>query len=316
LRLHPCPDRRSLLTYVSLVAALGALAIDPSPAPAFTWGNLVITHGADVVEYRPDGTLVRTIPVPFPAGTRDANDPLGGIMFDSDARLAVYNGAAQPSLSVYDAGTGLWTHANFSGWTTPSGNYLAGLATWGHEVYVTDYGTEGGPERGVVGFDGDTGFSALRFGETFDTGDLAIGPDGRIHALVAFTSVVQIYDPVTKLDAGSVTLEGWVQGIAVREDGSYYGVSGERVRRFTPEGVSVDTLETAIPGLIDVAIGPGGDLVMGSLLGEIVVADSALTNARTFLAGGGPAYVAWVPFHPSTPVLSETWGRIKSRYRR
>ena len=41
---------------------------------------------------------------------------------------------------------------------------------------------------------------------------------------------------------------------------SYYGVSGDGyVRRLTPEGISVDTLSTAIPGLVDVALGPGGE---------------------------------------------------------
>ncbi len=310
-------DARAPRTVLTVLAAVAGLLADPAAALAFAYGNIVISHGSDVVEYRTDGLPVRTIPVPFPPGARGANDPLGGLMFDSEARLAVYNGAAQPSLSVYDATLGAWTHAGLSGWTTFTTAGRAGLATWGRDVFVTDFGTLGGPERGVIVFDGDAAYAGTRFGEQFDMADLAVGPDGRIHALLAFSSVVQIYDPVTRLDVGSVNLEGSVQGIAVREDGSYYGVSGDGyVRRLTPEGISVDTLSTAIPGLVDVALGPGGELVIGTALGEVVFVDSSLSSARTFLVGGEPAYVAWVPLHPSTPATKNTWGRIKDRYRR
>src|SRR5262245_24169865 len=240
-------DPRSWRVRLAALAGAASVLFAPVPALAFTYGNFVVARGGDVVEYRTDGSLVRTIPVPFPPGTRTENDPLGGIMFDSEARLAVYNGAAQPWLSVYDAPTDTWTHASLLGWTTFTTAGLAGLATSGRDVYVTDFGTLGGPERGVIEFDGDGGYAGNRFTSLFDTADLAVGPDGRIHALLAYSSVVSIYDGASKQDLGTVTLEGSVQGIAVREDGSYYGVSvNGRVRRFTPEGVSVDTLDTAI----------------------------------------------------------------------
>ena len=299
-----------------VLAAVSSLAIPP-PAGAFTYGNIVVTRGGDIVEYRPDGFAVGVLPVPFPPGARGPEDPLGGIMFDSEARLAVFNGATSPWLSVYDATTGGWTHTTWSGWSTLTDLGMAGLVTAGHDVFVTDFGTASGPERGIVGFDGDAGYAGERFGSVFDTADLAIGPDGRIHALLAFSSLVYIYHPVTKEDAGSAALEGSVAGIAVRPDGAYYGVSGDgNIRRFSAEGVSIDTLKTGIPGLVDVAIGPGGALVVGSVMGEVVLADGALSSATTFLVGGGPASVAWVPLHASTPAEKNTWGRIKARYRR
>lgn len=306
---------RSARLFLGLV--LGGGIVLSAPAAAFTWGNLVITHDGAVREYRTDGSLVNTIPVPFPPGPRGADDPLHGLAFDSDARLAVYNGAAQPFLSVYEAANGTWTHASLPGWTTFTAAGHGGLVTRGRDVYVTDFSTLGGPERGIVEFDGDAGWAGLRFADLFDTADLAIGPDGRVHSLLAFSSVVYVFDPVTKQGVGSVTLEGSVGAIAVTPDGGYLGVSGNGLlRRFTPEGVSFDTLDTAIPGLVDIAVSAEGAIAIGTVLGEVVLVDAAMTAATTFLVGGGTANVAWVPFHATTPATRQSWGRLKERYRR
>jgi hypothetical protein len=309
------PSPRAVLLGLALAGVASVCAAPP--AAAFTYGNLVVTRGGDVVEYRTGGLPVATIPVPYPPGARGESDPLGGIAFDSDARLAVFNGAAAPYLSVFDPAGPAWTHTSVPGWTTFSTAGFSGLGTVGHDVVVTDFGTFEGPQRGLIRFDGEAAYAPWRFADIFDLADVAIAPDGRVHALLAFSSLVTIWDPVTGLDAGSVSLEGSVQAIALREDGAYYGVSGDGfVRRFTPEGVSVDTLETGIPGLMDVAVGPGGDLVIGSALGEIVLCDAELTSARTVLVGTGATYVAWVPLHSTTPATPATWGRIKGRYRR
>lgn len=301
---------------VRAALALAAL-FAPGPAGAFTWGNLVVTRGSEVVEYRTDGMPVAALPVPFPPGTRTSDDPLGGIAFDSEARLCVYNGAAQPSLSIYEAATTTWTHVTHPGWTTFTTAGLAGLATSGRDVFASDFGTLGGPERGVIAFDGDAGWTGDRIADLFDIADVATGPDGRVHALLAFSSVVSILDPGTRQEVDRVTLEGSVQAIAVAADGSYFGCSGDGfVRHFTPLGVSYDTLDTAIPGLTDIALGPAGDLVLGTALGEVVLADPGLGSARTFLVGGGASYVAWVPYHATTPARTSSWGRIKAIYRR
>ena len=126
-----------------------------------------------------------------------------------------------------------------------------------------------------------------------------------------------LFDPVTMVNTGSVQLDGSVQSIAVAPDGTYLGASGDGyIRRFTAQGASFDTLDTAIPGLIDVAVAATGEVVMGTALGEIVLCDAELSFSKTFLVGGGPAYVAWVPPHATTPAARRSWGRIKDFYRR
>ena len=107
-----------------------------------------------------------------------------------------------------------------------------------------------------------------------------------------------------------------MQAIALAPDGSYYGASDDEVRHFTAEGVSFDTLETAIPGIVDVSVSTTGEVAMGTALGEILLCDAQLSSAKTFLVGGGPAFVAWIPLHASTPTPRTTWGRVKQLYRR
>ena len=300
-----------------VLACLSSLGLSSRRVHAFTYGNLVLTSGPDVREYRTDGLPVATIPVPYPPGLRGATNPLLALAFDVDAQLAVYNGAAAPYLSVYDAATAGWTHATLAGWSSPDAGGFGGLAAFGHDVVAGDMATPGGAENGLVAFDGDAGYVPRRDLAGFDIADLAVAPDGSLHALVAGTSLVFVFDPATLTNTGSVNLEGSLQAIALAPDGTYYGVSGDGfIRRFTAEGASFDTLNTAIPGLIDVAVGPSGEVAMGTALGEVVLADAELTSAKTFFVGGGAIYVAWVPLHPSTPATRWTWGRIKDLYRR
>ncbi len=312
--LHHPPHARLALVALGILG--GALA--PSgPASAFSWGNVVLTSGAEVREFRTDGLPVASIAVPYPPGARGGTNPLLGLAFDSDARLGVFNGATAPYLSVYDAGVAGWTHATFPGWSTLELGGFGGLAAFGHDFVAGDMATPSGAANGLIAFDGDAGYLAERGIAGFDFSDLAAGPDGRLHALVANTNVVFIFDPLTMASTGSVQLDGSLQAIALAPDGTYYGASGDgSIRRFTAQGASFDTLDTAIPGLIDVAVSASGEVAMSTALGEVVLCDAALSSAKTFLVGGGPAYITWVPFHPSTPAIRRSWGRLKDTYRR
>ncbi len=307
---HAWPALVAVLTLAGVAAPCGRVQ-------AFTWGDLVLTSGTDIREFRTDGLPVATISVPYPPGARGGTNPLLGVAFDADARLGVYNGATEPYLSVYDAGAAGWTHATLAGWSTLSAGGFGGLAAFGHDFVAGDMATPSGAENGLLSFDGDAGYTARRDVAGFDFSDLAAGPDGRLHALVAGTNLVFIFDPVTMASTGSVQLEGSLQSIALAPDGTYYGASGDGfIRRFTAQGASFDTLDTAIPGLIDVAVSSSGEVAMSTALGEVVLCDAELSSAKTFLVGGGPAYIAWVPFHPSTPATRQSWGRIKATYRR
>jgi len=296
---------------------LGCALAHPRAVSAFAHGNLVVTYGGDVREYRTDGSLSRTIPVPFPPGDRVlSGDPLSGVAFDADARLAVYNGANAPWLSVYDAATSGWTHVTLDGWSThPTGGY-GGIACIGRDVFTGDVATVTGFANGLVSFDGDAAYGGRRDLAGFDFSDVTAGPDGRIHALVAGTNLVFVIDPGTLQSTGSVTLEGSVHAIALAPDGTYYGASGDEVRRFTAEGVSYDTLQTAIPGIVDVSVSATGEVAMGTALGELLLCDAELSSAKTILLGGGPKFVTWIPLHATTPTPRTTWGRIKELYRR
>ncbi len=286
-------------------------------ADAYTYGNIVVTRGERIEEYRTDASAVGEVPVPYPGGTRTPEDPLRDVVFDQDARIAVYNGAAHPWLSLYDPGSRVWTHETLSGWSTLTTPGYGSLALSGPTLIATDTGTLDGLENGLLRFDSPNITAKLRFGSGFDFSDVATGPDGRIYALVAGTSLVWIYNPITLDLVSDVLLAAPITAMTVGTNGDIYAVDSDGgIRRFDATGAVVDGFPSGVPLLADIDCSATGELVVGTLLGEVLFTDLELDGVRTFLIGGGAVYVAWVPAHATTPATPTSWGAVKARYRR
>lgn len=314
---------RTIPRFRPAVVTVVALALTPvlaPPAAAYRFGNIVVAHDGVIQEYETNGTPVGApLTVPYPGGVRNQFQPLRDVVFDHEARLAVYNGAANPYLSLYSPTAMTWTHATLTDWSTVVNATFGGLASNATAVFATDTATLDDQESGLIRFDSPQTTNSERFASVLDFSDVAFGPDGLVYGLVANSSLVYTFDPVTLNPVGDgIILEDPVTAMTVGTNGDIYGVDSKGlIRRFNKtDGMLVKTLVTGLPELADVDCSASGQLVVGSSLGEILLADESLSQATTFLLGGGPAFVAWVPAHSTTPASPATWGSIKARYRR
>ncbi|MGH7725409.1 MAG: hypothetical protein ACREOU_08270 [Candidatus Eiseniibacteriota bacterium] len=303
---------------LSLVLAFGlALAWGIGSAAAYTYGNLVVARGAVIEEYRVDGTRVGDLPVPYPGGIRTVENPLRDVAFDQEARVAVYNGAAHPWLSVYDPALRTWSHETLTGFSTSEIPGFGGLASSVSALVATDTGTLDGAENGLLRFNTPDITAKQRFASGFDFSDVATAPNGRIYALLAGLALIWIFDPVTLEAVDQLLLPNPFVAMTVGSNGDVYTVDGEgTIRRYDATATLVDAFPSGLPLPVDIDCSATGELVVGTSFGEILLTDLELDFVHIFFPGGGPAYVTWVPPHATTPATPLTWGSLKARYRR
>src|SRR5262245_39351449 len=190
-------------------------------------------------EYAPNGTLVRTLPLPPRAeGGRDLIvGPNGDIHLYVATDILSPGGPYPTELDTYHAATGTWTSWTVPGWSEFNGPDYGAVAAYGDYVYVNDSetGNETPPDDGIIRFD-MVHQTYERFAAGIDYSLVALGLDGVLYAVRADSSrAIDKYHPLTMDYIGTVTPLSGAVGLAAAADGALY-INGGVVIRTDPAG--------------------------------------------------------------------------------
>ncbi|MCL4694459.1 MAG: hypothetical protein KJ060_18370 [Candidatus Hydrogenedentes bacterium] len=313
--------------FVSCVTVACVGLVLGSQAAPVTPGNILVSvdgviDSSVVHEYTPGGVLVQSFPVeypisPFPIGegARDIAIKLG------HTDVHVFNGTFDPYLSTLDSTDSTWTHQTMAGWSTVNNVSFGGAAVYGQYVFVTDMGTSGDPEEGIIRFD-TTGSGPVRFATSIEPSDVNIGLNGMVYALENGT--VHIYDPDTLVFQQSVDLStalgigaGDIRSIAANAAGQMFAVdwNGNLYKTDTSGNslLSVDLFalgHAQSDSLMDVDVSNSGTVVVGDFGSGVVITNENFSTFTSFVAGSLGAFVAApsytsadLPLSPVTAVL-------------
>lgn len=283
---------RLLIAY--LVAAF-VVAAPLAIAQPLTQGNIVVSNLNTGVlrEYTPAGSIVRSWSFPdFSGGFFD----LRGVAVAPSGEVHAYNGTFTPQLSTLVPTTGAISSRAFAGWSTVNNISYGGVGVSGSGVFATDMATfSGGEAQGIVRFS-TTGGATTRFATAQEYQDLTVGKDGLLYALRAssFDDNIDVYNPDTLALVRTVTLSGAagaadIRGIAVAADGAIYGAgwNGD-VYKISDTGGTLNSRTTGFSNLTDIDLTAGGQLVVGSRFGTIILTDVTLASQTSFNWAGSP----------------------------
>lgn len=305
----------SCATLACVGLILGSQAAPISP------GNILVSVdgllGTSVVhEYTPGGILVQSFTVEYPVdptpvteGARDIAIQLG------HTDLHVFNGTFDPYLSTLDSTDSTWTHQTMAGWSTVNNVSFGGAAVYGQYVFVTDMGTSGDPEEGIIRFD-TTGGGPVRFATSIEPSDVNVGLNGLVYALENGT--VHIYDPDTLAFQQSVDLStalgigaGDIRSIAANAAGQMFAVdwNGNLYKTDTSGNslLSVDLFalgHAQSDSLMDVDVSNSGTVVVGDSDSGVIITNENFSTFTSFVAGSFGAFVAVASFTSSDVPLS------------
>ena len=271
-------------------------------APGFTEGNIVASLDSILYEYTPGGTLVQVLPV----GRGESPDTFFGLdriskepardLAMSDGVLYLYN--EQSNLGQFTFSdrlsrlstlfpTGEWRHDPFDDEWNQSSTLQSGLTVLWPFVVVVD-GPVSGDARGLVRFDTSIGYAPTRFYR-----DVAGGLDGQLYGLKSDGTTVEVFDPMTLANVGTVSLDTSVNAIAVDAAGIIFGVGGiseVEIINFGATGTTQDNLDLdadlgfAIE-MMDVDISRSGQIIIGlsgygssDRDGEFIITEDTLTS--------------------------------------
>jgi hypothetical protein len=124
------PTVRALLL-AGLAMMLGSpdtranIVIDPD--------NILVTYFQSIREYTRDGTLVQSIPVPYPDEPRPGTEWLKDVAMLADGRMAVFNGTFSPYMSIFNPASNSWSHSTVEGWRVGNNVGLSGIGAFGNK---------------------------------------------------------------------------------------------------------------------------------------------------------------------------------------
>jgi hypothetical protein len=289
----------SIIVFRSFVVLVLLFIVVSQPANAdpFTVGNILVSSRDILFEYTPFGAQVQSIAVPYPP-PQESTENVRDIIVDQHGDVQVYNGTFDPYLSTYNPSSDTWLHHTHVGWSTVNNVSYGGIGTYQNFAYVTDmrtFGDDGQDEaKGIVRFNIDTFFSQ-RFAEAFEFIDLTIGMDGLLYGLLDDEDTINVYDPLSMVLLGTISLETDVRGIAVNEVGEIFGASWDgNIYHFDNDGVIQNSIDSGSHDLVDIDISLDGQLVIGSRFGYVFLTDESLGSVSSFSVGSEPTFVAYV----------------------
>lgn len=202
---------------------------------------------SELREYAPDGTLVRSIAIEWPPGTRPVSENSHDITVLEDGRVAIYNGTATGYLSVFNPSTDQWNHIGaIAGLNSSTADLtIGGISSSGNFVFLTDVKADATDDNGLVRVDVNTG-EVLRFG------DRVVG--ARIFAMAnggglgLDTRTIYELDPTNgallgtinlQRNADAITFDGTNLWVVIRGD---FNVLVDEVLKIDPDtGLTLET---------------------------------------------------------------------------
>lgn len=296
----------------TVLAAEGVLVNDGRPDifPVLTPGNILITHspiGDGAVpllqEYTPDGTLVRSVPLPSYSG--ETGD-VGDVVLDRKGNVQVYNGTSTPRLTTYDPVAATLFHAQYPYWNTPEDKLGGGLAAWRNFVYATDQAATGEDlqqHAGIVRFDIEAG-TAEPFVRGANFSDVTVGLDGFLYALGTSSDgtgrFIRVYNPLTGIQLREIRgLPLQTRAITVAADGTIYAV--RHYAGFSPDADFCDYDSRDNPYVYEYR--PNGTLRrIWDLFG---IGYRKPSPGQACVAGWQPTTGWWAPGHPARTTAEE-----------
>ncbi|MEZ6063477.1 MAG: S8 family serine peptidase [Planctomycetaceae bacterium] len=159
--------------------------------------NVFVTVNNELVEYDATGTIVNTVPIPWPTGMRPAGEDAHDAVFLQNGRIAVYNGTTVGYVSVYDPTAGTWQDFLVPGLSTNSLDGSGGITSIGNFVFLTDMQSAPANPFGAVRLDLVTG-AVTRFA-TKSLGD-------RLFVKDIFADTIQEVNPLTGATVNTIPM--------------------------------------------------------------------------------------------------------------
>ncbi len=288
------------------VFGLGACLVACTTSAAalpFNRNNVLLSFNNQIYEYTTTGTVVQTIPIPWPNGSRPVSETTRDLVVLNDGRVAVYNGTFDPYLSIFNPALNTWQHSTYPGWSTGNNARFAGIAASGPYVFVSDSRTfgDGGLDeaRGTIRFD-TRDMSAQRFETLYGTRDVTIGLDGLLYSIGDDndpTERIRVFDPASLAVLRTITLDpgGNPNGIAVDASGQIFGTgSNSQISVFSPNGSLIRTGSVGGGAFInDIDVAPNGMLIGGTVGGPAWLGDTSLSSFTFLPSVGSSSYVSF-----------------------
>jgi hypothetical protein len=275
------------------------VAVGPATPQLFSPGSLLVSTGGAIREYRPNGTLIRSVTVPVAPGTPPATTTARtfDVVIDRLGVVHVVNlpqGVSNPvlHLSSYDPVLNSWKHTPIPG-MQPYNFRDANLSITGDWIAVQDgrYNL----------FSGEW----IDMPQTWFPDKVAAAPDGRIYGMARYGEMRQlITTPLSWAPSVALTGAGESYGFAADAAGNLFtGNTADGITAFSPTGTLTKTITlNSISGagfIQDLDLLPNGTISLGHTGNFISVIQPGLVSPVTFAvtnpSSNSGTFATWIP---------------------